>query len=235
MKYFLLMCSMLFVLSSCGPKNPDENFDKFYDGSAGFDDETAVDQTETLDKNAEVSTNQEAMPFDQTAAPTTGDTIAVIQTNKGTIKLKLFTDLEPKTTENFIGLAKKGYYDGVIFHRVIPGFMIQGGDPTGTGRGGESFWGGKFADEFSDKLSNIPGSIAMANAGPNTNGSQFFINTVDNSFLDFNKPPFSSQHAVFGQVFEGMDIVNAISNVARDAMDKPREDVVMEKVTIETL
>ena len=229
MKNLLLVLPLIAVLASCGAQNPDENFDDYYQGDAGFD---AVEETTT---DESLSTNNKPMSFDQTAAPVAGDTIAVIETTKGTVKLKLFTEQAPKMTENFIGLAESGYYDGVIFHRVIPNFMIQGGDPTGTGRGGESTWGGKFDDEFSDDLSNIVGSISMANAGPNTNGSQFFINTAENTFLDHNKQPLSSKHAVFGQVFEGMDIVEAISNVDRNPMDKPNETVAMEKVTIETL
>lgn len=177
------------------------------------------------DKNAAASVETSA-EFSQTSGPQKGDTIATITTNQGVIRLRLFADKAPKTVENFVTLANNGYYEGVIFHRVIPGFMIQGGDPTGTGRGGESAWGGKFADEFSPELSNIKGSISMANAGPNTNGSQFFINdSNDNVFLD-------NRHSVFGQVFEGMDVVSNIINTPRNAADKPNEDMVMEKVEI---
>ena len=167
--------------------------------------------------------------FDQTAKPKKGDKIVVMETTLGTVKLKLFPELTPKTVENFIGLAEKGYYDGIIFHRVIPNFMIQGGDPTGTGRGGESLWGGKFEDEFNPNLKNIHGALSMANSGSNTNGSQFFIvqNKDGTDWLD-------GRHTVFGQVFEGIEVVNEIANVNRDAMDKPTEDVVMEKVMVET-
>ncbi|MEG1427246.1 MAG: peptidylprolyl isomerase [Oscillospiraceae bacterium] len=112
----------------------------------------------------------------QVDPPKDGEEIAKITTNMGVIKMRFFPEEAPKTVENFKGLAKKGYYNGVTFHRIIPDFMIQGGDPEGTGRGGESFWGKPFADEFSDKLFNITGSVSMANAGKNTNGSQFFIN-----------------------------------------------------------
>lgn len=171
--------------------------------------------------------NTKNMVFNQKDIPQVGDKIATITTNKGVIKLRLFADKTPKTVENFVGLAEKNYYDGVIFHRIIDGFMIQGGDPTGTGMGGESFWGGKFEDEFSPDLHNIAGSISMANAGPGTNGSQFFINQVDNLFLD-------NKHSVFGQVIEGMDVVNAIAKAEKDPMDKPLEKVVMESVTITT-
>lgn len=155
---------------------------------------------------------------------------AVIQTNKGTIRFELLEADAPKTTENFITLAEKGYYDGVIFHRVIKGFMIQGGDPTGTGRGGESAWGGKFKDEINPssevyKRGYKAGTVAMANAGPNTNGSQFFI-----MHSDYGLPP---SYSIFGRVTEGQDIVDAIATSATDRNDKPAAEVKMEKVTIE--
>jgi len=154
-------------------------------------------------------------------------TVAVIKTNMGTIEIELFAKETPKTVENFVGLANKGYYNGVIFHRVIDGFMIQGGDPTGTGRGGESFWGGKFADEFVDTLKHTSeGILSMANAGPNTNGSQFFITLVPTPWLD-------KHHSIFGKVINGMDVVKAIGKVAKGPQDRPLKDVVMETVTIE--
>src|SRR3954462_2315148 len=156
--------------------------------------------------------------------------IATIQTNKGTIKFELLEEDAPKTTENFRLLAEKGYYDGVIFHRCINGFMIQGGDPTGTGRGGASAWGGRFADEI-DPSSDVyqrgykAGTVAMANAGPNTNGSQFFIMHVD-----YALPP---SYTIFGRVTEGQDVVDQIASTDRDSSDKPLSPVTMEKVTIE--
>lgn len=154
-------------------------------------------------------------------------TVAIIQTNMGTIELELFADKTPKTVENFVGLANKGYYNGVIFHRVIDNFMIQGGDPTGTGRGGQSLWGGKFEDEFVPELKHdSEGILSMANAGPNTNGSQFFITLVPTPWLD-------GRHTVFGKVIKGMDVVKAIGKVPRNQQDRPLKDVVMEKVTIE--
>lgn len=154
-------------------------------------------------------------------------TVAIIKTNMGTIEIELFADQTPKTVENFVGLSEKGYYNGVIFHRVIKNFMIQGGDPTGTGRGGASFWGGKFEDEFvSDLKHDTPGMLSMANAGPNTNGSQFFITLVATPWLD-------GKHTVFGKVINGMDVVNEIGKVKTGAGDKPVNDVVMEEVTIE--
>jgi cyclophilin family peptidyl-prolyl cis-trans isomerase len=156
--------------------------------------------------------------------------IAVIKTNKGTIRAELLEQDAPKTTENFRLLAERGYYDGIIFHRVIRGFMIQGGDPLGMGYGGESAWGGKFNDEIDRKspLYQGPytaGTLAMANSGPNTNGSQFFIMHVD-----YPLPP---SYTKFGRVIEGQDVVNEIAQTQTDRNDKPASPVTMEKVTIE--
>jgi cyclophilin family peptidyl-prolyl cis-trans isomerase len=157
--------------------------------------------------------------------------IAVIETNKGTIKFELLEEDAPKTTENFRLLAEKGYYDGVIFHRVIKNFMIQGGDPLGMGYGGESAWGGKFEDEINrtSPLYTVgayhKGTVAMANSGPNTNGSQFFI-----MHIDYPLPP---SYTKFGRVIEGQDVIDAIANVQTNPNDKPLEPVVMNKVTIE--
>jgi cyclophilin family peptidyl-prolyl cis-trans isomerase len=156
--------------------------------------------------------------------------IANIKTNMGTIRFELLEDESPKTAENFRLLAEAGKYDGVIFHRVIKGFMIQGGDPTGTGRGGESAWGGRFKDEI-DQRSELyrggyaKGTVAMANAGPNTNGSQFFI-----MHSDYPLPP---NYTKFGRVVEGQDVVDQIANTQTDQGDRPATDVVMESVTIE--
>jgi cyclophilin family peptidyl-prolyl cis-trans isomerase len=155
---------------------------------------------------------------------------AVIQTSRGTIRFELLEEDAPKTTENFRLLAERGFYDGVIFHRVIKGFMIQGGDPTGTGRGGQSAWGGRFADEITPSSEVYgrgykAGTVAMANAGPNTNGSQFFI-----MHADYPLPP---SYTIFGRVTEGQDVVNAIAASETDGNDRPRSDVTMEIVTIE--
>ena len=154
---------------------------------------------------------------------------AVIETNLGTIKFELLESDAPKTTENFRLLAGKNYYDGVIFHRVIKNFMIQGGDPLGEGYGGESAWGGKFDDEInrSSPLYAGPyekGTVAMANAGPNTNGSQFFI-----MHIDYPLPP---RYTKFGKLIEGQEVVNAIAEVDTNGRDKPLTPVVMEKVYI---
>jgi len=155
-------------------------------------------------------------------------TVAVMKTNMGTIEIELYAEQTPKTVENFVGLAEKDYYNGIIFHRVIPNFMIQGGDPTGTGRGGASLWGKPFEDEIVPSLVfDEPGILAMANSGPNTNGSQFFITVAATTWLNGN-------HTIFGKVTEGMDVVYAISKVSTSKPgDKPLQDVVMESVTIE--
>ena len=177
---------------------------------------------------------------------------AVIKTNRGDITVQLFPELAPKTVKNFIELAKKGYYDGVIFHRVIPDFMIQGGDPTGTGMGGESIYGEKFEDEFSQELFNIRGALSMANAGPNTNGSQFFIVNNQNvpanmvqqmegagypaevieAYRNGGTPWLDFRHSVFGQVETGMDVVDEIASVQRGPQDRPVYDVVIEGIEI---
>ena len=147
---------------------------------------------------------------------------AIIQTNHGPIVIELFDDDAPKTVANFTKLAGDGFYDGVIFHRVIPDFMIQGGDPTGTGSGGPGY---TFDDEFNDNKV-VRGALAMANAGPNTNGSQFFIVTTEAaSWLD-------GKHTVFGRVTNGMDVVDAISALETDARDRPSTDVVIERVEL---
>ena len=185
----------------------------------------------------------------QTRAPQQGDTVATMKTTLGDIKILLFPDAAPKAVENFVTHAKNGYYNGIIFHRVIPDFMIQGGDPTGTGRGGESVWGRSFEDEFSVDYHNIRGALSMANAGPGTNGSQFFIvqaKEVDDGLIsqmeqlsdrgfpadcveDYKQlggtPWLDFKHTVFGQVVEGIETVDAIAEVETGYADKPIEDV----------
>lgn len=176
----------------------------------------------------------------------------VIKTNRGDITVQLFPELAPKTVKNFIELAKKGYYDGVIFHRVIPDFMIQGGDPTGTGMGGESIYGESFEDEFSRELFNLRGALSMANSGPNTNGSQFFIVNNENvpanmldqlegagfpaeiieAYKGGGTPWLDFRHTVFGHVIDGMTTVDEIANVQRGPQDRPVHDVVIEKVEV---
>ncbi|EPH93693.1 MULTISPECIES: peptidylprolyl isomerase [unclassified Enterococcus] len=177
---------------------------------------------------------------------------ALIKTNRGDINIQLFPELAPKTVQNFVELAKKGYYDGIIFHRVIPDFMIQGGDPTGTGMGGESIYGESFEDEFSRELFNLRGALSMANSGPNSNGSQFFIVNNENvpanmlgqlegagfpaeiieAYKGGGTPWLDFRHTVFGHVIDGMDVVDEIANVQRGPQDRPVHDVVIETIEI---
>ncbi len=184
----------------------------------------------------------------QRQAPAPGDTTVTMVTTMGDIRIRLFPDEAPKAVENFLPPAKNGYYNGLIFHRVIRDFMIQGGDPTGTGMGGESIWGDAFEDEFTPKLHNLRGALSMANAGPGTNGSQFFLvqaSSAPEAMLEQMKdlpdyfpeeaaadyaeiggtPWLDYHHTVFGQVYEGMDVVDAIAGVAVNGNDKPLTDV----------
>lgn len=197
------------------------------------------------------------MSLEQLQMPSQGEEVAVITTNHGEIKVRFFEKAAPKTVENFKTHAKNGYYDGVTFHRVMNEFMIQGGDPDGTGRGGESIWGDSFEDEFDPYYHNLRGALSMANAGPNTNGSQFFIvqkTDVDNNMIkDITQigeeggftsevieaykelggtPWLDFKHSVFGQVYEGMDVVDKIACVKVGRNDKPVNPVIMEKVEI---
>jgi len=149
-------------------------------------------------------------------------TNATMQTNHGSIRLELFDEDAPKTVDNFTKLARKGFYNGVIFHRIIPDFMIQGGDPTGTGSGGPGY---QFEDEFNENLVER-GALAMANAGPNTNGSQFFIVTADAC------PWLDGKHTVFGRVISGMEVVDAIEKVETGSNDRPLEDVRIESISV---
>ncbi len=210
--FSIFLASALLLLAGCS--NTSEDDISNYQGSP-----------EEFNANKDVVMDT----FDQTAMPEAGEQIVVMETSKGTVKIRLFPEYAPKTVENFVGLIEKGYYDGLIFHRVIPDFMIQGGDPTGTGRGGESLWGGKFEDEFSPNVGNLRGALSMANAGPNTNGSQFFIVQKEGGTDWLN-----SRHSVFGQVIEGMGVVDEIANAERDSADKPMEEISMIKVTLET-
>ena len=167
-------------------------------------------------------------PTQETEKPMTEKKpIVEIETNQGTIEVALRPDIAPKATENFLKHAKDGYYNGVIFHRVIKNFMIQGGDPEGTGRGGKSIWGTPFEDEVSDTVKfDKPGILAMANAGPKTNGSQFFITTAPTPWLN-------KKHTIFGEVVKGYDVVQKIESVkATPGNNKPIEDVKIIKMTV---
>ncbi len=188
-----------------------------------------------------------------------GDTIATIRTNFGGIRIHMLPEAAPKAVESFLTHARNGYYNGVIFHRVINDFMIQGGDPTGTGMGGESAWGGTFEDEFSPEARNFRGALSMANAGPGTNGSQFFIvqagpETVDPRMFPMLKrqgkefaqeavdkyvevggtPWLDGAHTVFGQVIDGMDVVDKIAAVKVDRQSRPYDEVSIIGITVET-
>lgn len=181
----------------------------------------------TIDKNIHKKINEDKVK-ELMSLEENQKLIAEINTSMGNIVVELFAKKTPKTVENFVGLASQGYYDGIIFHRIIADFMIQGGDPTGSGSGGQSYFGESFEDEFSDDLThNGPGILSMANAGPNTNGSQFFITLVPTPWLD-------GKHSIFGKVVEGMDVVESIGNVQTSKpFDKPIKDVIMNRVSIE--
>ncbi|WP_307995030.1 peptidylprolyl isomerase [uncultured Weissella sp.] len=188
----------------------------------------------------------------QAQAETIEGPVAQFETTKGIIKFRLFPEQAPKTVENFMGLISDNYYDGTIFHRVITDFMLQGGDPSGTGMGGTSIYGKKFNDEFSSELFNFRGALSMANSGPNTNGSQFFIvqatrvpakmlrslkGEVSDEVIDYyaqngGTPWLDGRHTVFGQVIEGMDVVDAIAKTKVDYADKPKENIEIIKATI---
>ncbi len=192
----------------------------------------------------------------QLEKPKAGEPIAAMNTSMGTIKIRLFPEAAPRAVENFVTHAENGYYNGLIFHRVINNFMIQGGDPEGTGCGGESIWGKPFEDEFCNDLHNLRGALSMANAGPCTNGSQFFIvqakeveptlltqmeelgeryfpaQTVADYEAVGGTPWLDYKHTVFGQVFEGMDVVDAIASVDVNRSDKPIEKIVIESIEI---
>lgn len=177
---------------------------------------------------------------------------AMLHTSMGDVEVQLFPEQAPKAVENFVTLAKQQYYDEVIFHRVISDFMIQGGDPTGTGMGGDSIWGEPFEDEFSKELYNLRGALSMANSGPNTNGSQFFIvqnqhmsaqlteqmseakfpEEIVTAYQKGGTPWLDFRHTVFGQVVSGMDVVDKMAAVKTDAADKPLEDIVIESISI---
>ena len=178
---------------------------------------------------------------------------ATIKTNHGDIKIQLFPEQAPMTVENFVRLAQKGYYDKTIFHRVISDFMIQGGDPEGNGTGGTSIWDHPFEDEFSRELFNLRGALSMANSGPNTNGSQFFIvqnknmpkryikqmepagypKEIIHAYKQGGTPWLDGRHTVFGQVIDGMEVVDEIAKVKKDKMNKPLEDVVINTIDID--
>jgi peptidyl-prolyl cis-trans isomerase B (cyclophilin B) len=242
LKFLMVMTALLLVLSACGTASEEKNTSK-------EDADTNGGQAST-EQNEDAPTSE---GFPQLTTEVQGnDRLLEMNTSMGPIKIKLFPEQAPKAVENFIKHSEEGYYDGLIFHRVIKDFMIQGGDPQGTGMGGESIYGQPFEDEFSNQLFNLRGALSMANSGPNTNGSQFFIvqkTTIDPSLMEQMKqagypeeiikayenggtPWLDRAHTVFGQVIEGMDIVDSIANVETVAADKPAEDVVIKSIKI---
>ncbi|WP_423799460.1 peptidylprolyl isomerase [Neobacillus sp. SAB-20_R2A] len=237
---FILFLIMVVLLAACGTSSKTEESKS----------DTAAPKTEQ--KKGEQQVGNTVYP-QLTTEVAENERLVEMETSMGNIKIKLFPEYAPKAVENFVKHSEAGYYDGLIFHRVIKDFMIQGGDPNGNGTGGQSIWGKPFEDEFSKNLFNLRGALSMANAGANTNGSQFFI--VQSTKLD---PSMKSQmekagypkeiieayaenggtpwldfkHTVFGQVVEGMDIVDKISDSKVDAKDKPETDVVIKHVKI---
>lgn len=196
----------------------------------GFSNKTDPVPTPITEQNNQVLETEQKATTTITNEQPKKNMIAIFKTSEGEFSLELANEKAPKTVENFTKLAQAGFYDGQRFHRIIEGFMIQGGDPFSKDLTKKAFWGTgdpgyKFADEFGVGLSNVTGTISMANSGPNTNGSQFFINVNDNIFLD-------GKHAVFGKVVSGMDVVMRLSKVDTDPSDKPLVDVVIEKVEI---
>lgn len=199
---------------------------------------TEVTEEVTLDEELPAPLAAEELTAYNAAMTNPSNPVAVLTTNRGVIELELFADTMPITAGNFIKLAEEGFYNNTKFHRVIENFMIQGGDPNSKtdnvmtyGQGGPGY---AIADEHikGEYLTNVRGTIAMANSGPNSGGSQFFINLVDNTFLDFDKEPLTSKHPVFGRVVNGMDVVDAIGQTETDPRDLPVEPVVVERVTI---
>ncbi|TCK93124.1 peptidyl-prolyl cis-trans isomerase B (cyclophilin B) [Natranaerovirga hydrolytica] len=249
MKSIKLLTLILILLTLVGCGNAEDIPVEENDNN---DNQGAIENEQ--DNNEEDNREGEEMMLNQFDQPAEGETVVKMHIKDyGVIELRLFPEEAPKTVENFVTHAKDGYYEGVTFHRVIEDFMIQGGDPTATGAGGESIWGEAFEDEFSMNLFPFRGALCMANAGPNTNGSQFFIVQLDEAdeglasqmkelnwpeeivegYMEHGGTPHLFQrHTVFGQVYAGMDVVDAIAATTVDGNDKPLEDVVIEKIEI---
>lgn len=261
--------SLSAALIGCGSNNKSNTGTSDQDGTAQVEPSQAVDNT-TEDTDQDAS----SAVVDQLAGPQKGETVATLHIKDyGDIKVHFFKNAAPKAVENFVTLSKKGYYNGVTFHRVIKDFMIQGGDPQGTGMGGESAWGGNFEDEINKYLIPLRGSLCMANAGGgNTNGSQFFIvqqdtkdsadkeqikqgldqyiqmykqstglsldayddSVIDNYLKVGGALYLSGGYTVFGQVYEGLEVVDKIAATKTDANDKPEKDVVIESIDVTT-
>jgi peptidyl-prolyl cis-trans isomerase B (cyclophilin B) len=251
-KQLLAMISVLLVivLTACGQA---DNGETANDTTNHKVEETNENETANQEESKD---SKEAQPevYPQFSPVSESEKVAVIKTSMGDIKIKLFPQYAPKTVENFVTHSQNGYYDGVIFHRVIEDFMIQTGDPQGNGTGGESIWGESFEDEFVPELGNYRGALSMANRGPNTNGSQFFIvqmkelpdgmvdqmqsagfseQTIENYKEHGGTPWLDFKHTVFGHVIEGMDIVDSIATVEKGPNDKPVEDIVIKSIEIQ--
>lgn len=236
---FIGIATIICFLSACGSD----------DSSAPKEEVEKEDSTVNTDTGQEGEIIMYPQLSEEVAA---NEALVTMNTSMGSIKIKLFPELAPKTVENFLTHAENGYYDGIIFHRIIQDFMIQGGDPTGTGMGGESIYEADFEDEFSMNLFNIRGALSMANAGANTNGSQFFIVQAPDAKATAQQlidggwpkeiaeayeemggtPTLDQKHTVFGQVIEGLDIVDKIAAVETNADDKPVEDITIDSIEI---
>lgn len=241
---YVLFFAIILLLSACGTgSNEEGQGTKSPENEEGKVEETEEESAEQVSIEYPQLTN-EVLPNEK---------VVEMETSMGTIKIKLFPEYAPKAVENFITHSKEGYYDGVIFHRVINDFMIQGGDPQGTGTGGESIYGQPFEDEFSTQLFNFRGALSMANSGPSTNGSQFFIvqssslspdlkqqmeevgypEEIIEAYEEGGTPWLDHKHTVFGQVIEGMDVVDKIASVEVGERDKPVEDVIIKSIKVE--
>lgn len=249
MIFSMLAIFLLLSLVACGTEKQE-------DEKENIDKQEQTEQSTTAEQSTKqetVTTKEETTMYPQlTKEVAANEALVVMNTTLGPIKIKLFPEIAPKTVENFLTHAENGYYDGIIFHRVIKDFMIQGGDPTGTGMGGESIYGDTFEDEFSMQLFNLRGALSMANAGPGTNGSQFFIVQAQSAHASVEQlknggwpeeiaeaygemggtPHLDQKHTVFGQVIEGMDTVDKIAAVETGRQDKPVEDVKIESIEI---
>ena len=238
-KWLLLIC-LCGLLVGCGTKKSVEA-------------EKVEQSIEETEQPSRINGGESAMYPQLSKEVASNEALVVMNTTMGAIKIKLFPEVAPKTVENFITHAENGYYNGIIFHRIIQDFMIQGGDPTGTGMGGESIYGSTFEDEFSDKAFNLRGALSMANAGPGTNGSQFFIvqaSRVDSGMLKQLKgagypeeiiaayeqnggtPWLDNKHTVFGQVVEGLEVIDEMASVQKNGQDKPLEDIKIESIDV---
>ncbi|MDQ1144525.1 peptidyl-prolyl cis-trans isomerase B (cyclophilin B) [Bacillus sp. SORGH_AS 510] len=240
LQIFMTIMTIVLLLAACGTSEKKEEAKV----------KTAAPKTEQKEGDQQVSNTVYPQLTTEVAE---NEKLVEMETTMGKIKIKLFPEYAPKAVENFVKHSEEGYYDGLIFHRVINDFMIQGGDPSGNGTGGESIYGNPFEDEFSNNLFNIRGALSMANSGANTNGSQFFI--VQKTSLDpamksemekagypkemieaYDKnggtPWLDHRHTVFGQVIEGMDVVDKIASTPVDPKDKPEKDVIIKKINV---